>query len=180
MLTLLFAQSDIYKESINTRDKILPCLVNIETIEIKMTFNFPHLEMSNQPHYSLSSFKPGYGTKQLLSEKTDDFWQSDGPQPHFINIQFRKRTTVISISLYIDFKQDESYAPKIVSIRGGTSFDNLHELLKKDLHEPNGWITLDLERASCFCMQVMVLQNHQNGKDTHIRGIRVQSVQNEE
>ena len=39
--------------------------------------------------WSLSSCKPGFGIDQLRDNNFDTYWQSDGPQPHLISIQFR-------------------------------------------------------------------------------------------
>ncbi|OON16231.1 Anaphase-promoting complex, subunit 10, partial [Opisthorchis viverrini] len=61
--------------------------------------------------WSLSSCKPGHGIDQLLDESTDTFWQSDGPQPHCVNIQFPQKTTLTRLCLYTDYKADESYTP---------------------------------------------------------------------
>ena len=41
----------------------------------------------------------------------ETYWQSDGQLPHLVNIQFRKKTTVQDICIYIDYKLDESYTP---------------------------------------------------------------------
>lgn len=47
--------------------------------------------------------------------------------------------------------------------------------------EPRGWVDVDLEgvgvggRAElrAFVVQIRVLENHQNGKDTHVRGVQI-------
>ena len=47
--------------------------------------------------------------------------------------------------------------------------------------EPHGWIDVDLDgvgvggRAElrAFVVQVKILENHQNGKDTHVRGVQI-------
>ena len=53
----------------------------------------------------------GFGVDQLIDGSLDTYWQSDGPQPHLINIQFRRKTTITDICLYADYKADESYTP---------------------------------------------------------------------
>ncbi len=53
----------------------------------------------------------GCGVGQLLDECMDTFWQSDGVQPHIVNVQFYRKTSVTFVALYIDFKVDESYTP---------------------------------------------------------------------
>ena len=42
-----------------------------------------------------------------------------------------------------------------------------------ELNEPNGWIPVDLGSLKASLIQILVVSNHQNGKDTHIRGIKV-------
>ncbi|VDP87185.1 unnamed protein product [Echinostoma caproni] len=61
--------------------------------------------------WSLSSCKPGHGIEQLMDGSTDTFWQSDGPQPHCVTIQFPQKTTLVRLCLYTDYKADESYTP---------------------------------------------------------------------
>jgi anaphase-promoting complex subunit 10 len=129
---------------------------------------------------ALSSHKPGFGVKELMNLDSNQFWQSDGAQPHYILIHFLKRTICSGISIYINYTQDESYTPKLISIRGGTSIETLTEICKKDTEEMEGWIDIHFDRIGLFCLQILVLQNHQNGKDTHIRGLKIQTQQIEE
>lgn len=56
-------------------------------------------------------FPPGFGVDQLRDNCMETYWQSDGQLPHLVNIQFRKKTTVQDICIYIDYKLDESYTP---------------------------------------------------------------------
>lgn len=44
--------------------------------------------------WSLSTAKPGNGVEQLRDGNLETYWQSDGPQPHLVNIQFHKKTRV--------------------------------------------------------------------------------------
>ena len=61
----------------------------------------------------------------------------------------------------------------------GTSFDTLQEVARKDLVDPLGWFDVALctgEHAAhvfTFMVQITVLQNYQNGKDTHVRAIKL-------
>eukprot|EP00965_Chrysotila_dentata_P147455 4867642-Pleurochrysis_carterae.AAC.2 len=123
--------------------------------------------------------------------------RSDGPQPHLINIQFPRKMRVHEIAIYTDFKLDESYTPAKISIRAGTTFHDLQEIHVQELSEPSGWVTIlppkpektgeeqdtqsteataDDPSASMLrthFIQVAVLANHQNGRDTHIRQVKV-------
>ena len=46
--------------------------------------------------------------------------------------------------MYIDFKSDESYTPNRISIKAGTIFQDLKEILYIDLKEPSGWYMFPL------------------------------------
>lgn len=142
-------------------------------------------EVGNQAVWSLSSCKPGFGVEQLRDNNLETYWQSDGPQPHLVNIQFRKKTTIKDVCLYADYKLDESYTPNKISIRAGNHFHDLQEIEVKELMEPSGWVVIPLKDANdepirSFLIQIAVLSNHQNGRDTHIRQIKVHSPINEE
>ncbi|KAI9202715.1 anaphase-promoting complex, subunit 10/DOC domain-containing protein [Polychytrium aggregatum] len=139
-------------------------------------------DVSSYGHWSVSSYKQGFGVDQLQSDSFEHYWQSDGPQPHLLTIKFPRRIPIQQISLYLDFKQDESYTPSRLSIRSGTSFQDLHELKLIDLDEPSGWINVPIQEdpdtesskpLKTQLLQIAVLANHQNGKDTHIRQIKI-------
>uniref|UniRef100_A0A0K0DFE8 Anaphase-promoting complex subunit 10 n=1 Tax=Angiostrongylus cantonensis TaxID=6313 RepID=A0A0K0DFE8_ANGCA len=143
------------------------------------------------------------------------YWQSDGPQPHTVTIEFPKKTDICFVMMYLDFKNDESYTPsKLVFLREisggnkaakshfsldvfpcgfriivqiGSSLVHLDDGVPVEFNEPTGW-----EFISCFhsrslfqfidlrsrrtnrpsramVIQLQVVHNHQNGRDTHIR-----------
>lgn len=51
----------------------------------------PLREIGDDAVWCLSSAKPGNGVEQLRDDSADTFWQSDGPQPHLVNVQFMKK-----------------------------------------------------------------------------------------
>ncbi|CAM9275203.1 unnamed protein product [Ectocarpus sp. 12 AP-2014] len=151
-------------------------------------------EIGREAVWSLSSAKPGNGVDQLRDDSTDTYWQSDGGQPHLINIQFHKKMTVVEIAFHLDFSSDESYTPKKLSIRAGSSFHDLVEVTIKELHEPVGWVRVPLFAPGgggaaaiaadaaggaegpvlrAHFVQICVVAMHQNGRDTHIRQVKV-------
>jgi len=137
-------------------------------------------EVGCQAIWSLSSCKPGYGVDQLRSPSVEHYWQSDGQLPHLVNIQFRRKTTIRDICIFTDFKLDESYTPSKISIRCGTHFNDLQEQEVIELSEPVGWVQIFLKDMRdrpirTFMLQLAVLSNHQNGRDTHLRQIRIHS-----
>lgn len=159
-------------------------------------------EVGSQAVWSLSSCKPGlqiniwsiligqyilfvgFGVDQLRDNCLETYWQSDGPQPHLVNIQFRRKTTIQDVCIYADYKLDESYTPNRISVRAGNHFHDLQEVELIDLSEPSGWVSISLKDSNdapirAFLIQIAVISNHQNGRDTHIRQIKVHSpVQN--
>jgi anaphase-promoting complex subunit 10 len=81
--------------------------------------------MGKNAAWSVSSCKPGNGVTTLRDDNLETYWQSDGLQPHLINIQFQKKVKLQLVVLYVDFKLDESYTPSKISIRAGDGFHNL-------------------------------------------------------
>ncbi|KAF3837516.1 hypothetical protein F7725_004980 [Dissostichus mawsoni] len=73
----------------------------------------------------------------------------------------REETTVKLLCIYADYKSDESYTPSKISVRVGNNFHNLQEIRRTN------------DPISTFMIQIAVLANHQNGRDTHMRQIKV-------
>ncbi|KAH1260335.1 Anaphase-promoting complex subunit 10 [Glycine max] len=144
-------------------------------------------EMGKKAAWSVSSCKPGNGVSSLRDDNLETYWhhsfrayRSDGGQPHLVNIQFQKNVRLQLIVLYVDFKLDESYTPSKVSIRAGDGFHNLKEIKTVELVKPTGWVYLSLSGVdprdtfvNTFMLQIAVLSNHLNGRDTHVRQIKV-------
>ncbi|CAO3669494.1 unnamed protein product [Umbelopsis vinacea] len=85
-------------------------------------------EIGEDAIWSVSSFRPDWGVEKLRDNNPLTYWQSDCPQPHFphsVNILFHRATIIKQVSIFVDFNQDESYTPKQISIRGGTTFRDL-------------------------------------------------------
>jgi len=135
-------------------------------------------EVGGAATWSLSSCKPGYGVHQLRDGCVDTYWQSDGQLPHLVNIQFRRKTTIQSVAVFTDYKLDESYTPTRISIRVGTNFNDLQEIEVVELQEPTGWVEIPLKDMNerlvrTFLLQIAVIQNHQQGRDTHLRQVKI-------
>ncbi|CAN6813245.1 unnamed protein product [Brassica oleracea] len=137
-------------------------------------------EMGKNAAWSVSSCKPGNGVNALRDDNLETYWQSDGLQPHLINIQFQKKVRLQLVALYVDFKLDESYTPSKISVRAGDGFHNLKEVKSVELVKPSGWVSISLSGAdpretfvNTFMLQIAMLSNHLNGRDTHIRQIKV-------
>lgn len=132
------------------------------------------MEVGKLAVWTLSTAKHGNGVAQLRDNNFETFWQSDGQQPHLITIQFHKLTHVRRLDLYLDYKLDESYTPQVMQVRSGLS-TAMHQMIKvKDIEveEPSGWINTNLD-VKTLCLQIAILSNHQNGRDTHVRQVNV-------
>ncbi|XP_062000736.1 anaphase-promoting complex subunit 10 [Rosa rugosa] len=137
-------------------------------------------EMGKNAAWSVSSWKSGNGVSYLLDDNLDTYWQSDGAQPHSVNIQFQKKVKLQLVVLYVDFKLDESYTPSKISIRAGDGFHNLKDIKTVELDKPRGWVHISLSGndaretfVNTFMLQISVLSNHLNGRDTHVRQIKL-------
>lgn len=141
-------------------------------------------ELGVEAVFSISSAKPGNGVDQLRDNILETYWQSDGSFPHLINIQFLRKVSLTKLCLYLDYATDESYTPKKVSVSIGTCLHDLSDIITVDMNEPCGWVVVDLTKSlklqeddtNCIrahLLQVKVLAMHQNGKDTHIRQLKI-------
>ncbi|XP_062520525.1 anaphase-promoting complex subunit 10-like [Corticium candelabrum] len=141
-------------------------------------------EIGDEAVWSVSSCKVGFGVQQLRDGNLDSYWQSDGTQPHLIDIQFPRKTAIQELGVYTDFRIDESYTPSKISVRAGSHYHDLEEVTVVTLTEPVGWTTILLtnkhnQLCRAFHVQVAILANHQNGRDTHLRQIRVYTSPND-
>lgn len=64
--------------------------------------------------------------------------------------------------------------------RCGTNFNDLQEIEVVELNEPSGWVVIPLKDLNdrlvrSFMIQIAVIANHQQGRDTHLRQISVHS-----
>ena len=62
--------------------------------------------------------------------------------------------------------------------RVGTNFNDLQEIEVVELQEPTGWVEIPLKHINdklvrTFLLQIAVIQNHQQGRDTHLRQVKV-------
>lgn len=148
---------------------------------------------------------------------------SDGPQPHYITIEFPRRVAIQvcyldlcvtsssidhrglskKLSIHLSFTLDDSYTPATLAVRAGTSPMDLQDIRIVTLEKPDGWYTFDVsaepnddgdglcvldwlicstaDRSTLECrrpvhaylLQIIIVANHMNGKDTHVRGLKV-------
>lgn len=155
------------------------CILQIKKKIINKRFSIWLNRLNNIPHLN-RFFISGFGVDQIRDDCMETYWQSDGQLPHLVNIQFRRKTIVRDICIYIDYRLDESYTPGRISVRAGTNFNDLQEVEVVELNEPYGWVrimTKDINDSmlKTYMLQIAVITNHQNGRDTHMRQIKVHS-----
>ncbi|KAG4434694.1 hypothetical protein IFR05_009804 [Cadophora sp. M221] len=139
-------------------------------------------EIGNLASWTVSSCKPGCGVDALRDDDTGLFWQSDGPQPHHLNIHFSRLVSILSIRIFLDFEADESYTPTRITLLAGTGYHDLIPFAALNFEQPKGWLDVPLDHVGggldgktlrAFLVQVRIVENHQNGKDTHVRGLKI-------
>ncbi|KAF2622514.1 hypothetical protein BU25DRAFT_452037 [Macroventuria anomochaeta] len=104
-------------------------------------------EISTLASWTVSSSKPGCSIPQLRHPSPSLFWQSDGPQPHYLNIHFFKLVRIVGLRLYLDFEQDESYTPTRIIFLAGSGMNNLQEWGEMRLESPRGWVWADFSNV---------------------------------
>eukprot|EP00892_Ulva_mutabilis_P012186 jgi/Ulvmu1/933/UM102_0016.1 len=107
-------------------------------------------EIGHLAVWTVTSAKPGNGVELLRDGSKDTYWQSDGTQPHLVDIQFQKKMHIKELALYLDYRLDESYTPKHISVRAGNSFTDMTEIHTQELDEPHGWIRIPLLTQNIF------------------------------
>ena len=158
--------------------------INKKGLTVKPESDSNRRDIGNEGIWSLSSSKIGNGIEQLRDDNLSTFWQSDDIQPHFILIQYLKKTRISEVWLYLDYKIDESYTPSKISIRIENSFNEMVDIRTIEYEEPIGWFPIYLEEKNSdsktikpyiktMTLQIMILQNTHNGRDTHIRGVKI-------
>lgn len=137
-------------------------------------------DVSRLAHWKASSSKPGNPIENALDDDHETFWQSDGSQPHQIEVYFSKRMSIVQLMLYFSLIADESYTPRFICIYAGHSPSDALFYKTLEVRNVNGWVSLTFEDSrphdkllKCQYLKFVFPANHENGKDTHLRGIRV-------
>jgi len=94
--------------------------------------------------WSVSSYKFGFGAECLNDDDPETFWHSDGPQPHFITVEFPSKVAIQKLSIFLCFPLDDSYTPSTMCIRAGTGPADLQDVRVVTFEKPDGWITFDI------------------------------------
>jgi anaphase-promoting complex subunit 10 len=65
-----------------------------------------------------------------------------------------------------------------ITVRSGISFNDLQDLQTAEFTEPSGWVIIKLDKKfgrphRAWMIQIAIVSNHQNGRDTHVRQVKV-------
>ncbi|KAH9387179.1 anaphase-promoting complex subunit 10 [Nematocida major] len=118
----------------------------------------------------LSTYKAGHGPDELFSENLDQFWHTDGNLPHYIEIEFPVVMKLVEIRMNLGYTQDKSYIPKEIEIRCGKTRDGIGSLKTVMISDKMPVVGIPVNEECCF-LQMIILSNHQEGRDSRIRGL---------
>ncbi|KRX42550.1 Anaphase-promoting complex subunit 10, partial [Trichinella britovi] len=155
-------------------------------VKIRCTDRLPALlltgkeyqDISDEAAWVVSSYKQGYGIMELRSPSFETYWQTSGTQPHLLTLYFRRLSLVSHLCIYLNAPVDDSYTPKKLSIRRGTQLCDLVENRIVHLEDQKGWAVIPLavpkrNFISAFIIQIAILENNLNGRDSCIRQLRI-------
>lgn len=143
------------------------------------------VDMGHKGYWTLSSCKPGNGLGQLLDPNLLTFCQTNGSGPHFLKIEFNCCFKLNEIWIYFDFNKDESYTPCEVEVQVLSTNLFYSTITTSSFKTPNGWYRIKLQLfnknyVKTQGIKLNFVQNHDKGKDTHLRGIKLFALKESE
>ncbi|AET38306.1 anaphase promoting complex subunit DOC1 Ecym_2591 [Eremothecium cymbalariae DBVPG len=166
---------EYHEEDINSELFLMKYTQGLQMLE-----NQGYVDITSLAYWKPSSFKAGYPIENALDDNPGTFWQSDGSQPHTIDVFFSKRVDIIQLAMYFSLFIDESYTSETIRLYAGHSPSDATYYKTLEVRNVNGWVKFTFEdnRPSdgllkCQFLRIEVVTNHENGKDTHLRGIRM-------
>uniref|UniRef100_A0A7S1GC50 DOC domain-containing protein n=1 Tax=Bicosoecida sp. CB-2014 TaxID=1486930 RepID=A0A7S1GC50_9STRA len=157
-----------------------PARIEIAAVEELITEG--KRDVGREAVWTLSGAKPGNGVEQLVDDNPDTYWQSDGVQPHTITLTFSRKASLSEVALLLDFRHDESYTPHRLTVLAGTTAHDLRRVVRVRVVEPTGWVCVPLGEPDgvgvarylrAHILQIAITNMHQNGRDTHVRQVKV-------
>lgn len=140
--------------------------------------------VSNLAYWKASSFKTSNPIENVINDYPESYWQSDGSQPHIVDIYFSKRIELALLAVFFGFEIDESYSPKVVKLYVGDSISDLIYYEEWYIGKITQWYVKKFPSLEdregeqnipirCHILRLVFPVNHDNGKDTHLRGVRI-------
>lgn len=129
-------------------------------------------EINKSAIWTVSTVKTGYSISFMFNGKTDKFWQSDSTPPHWICAQFSKQTYISKLSMYLSIQEDGTYTPTEIVIHIGDDPSNLTEFKTFEPTHFQGWVDVEIGVSTIF-FRITITKNHQGGRDSRIRLIKL-------
>jgi anaphase-promoting complex subunit 10 len=129
-------------------------------------------EITKSALWTVSTVKGGYAISSMFNRSEDDFWQSDAIPPHWIGAQFSAQTFLSKLSVFLAVDRDDTYTPVELVIYIGNDPTSLAEFKTAEPSKLQGWVDVDLNVSTIF-LKVAITKNHQGGRDSRIRQIRL-------
>ena len=101
-------------------------------------------EVGDRAVWRVSTAKHGNGVRQLRDHDPETFWQSDGQQPHLVDITFKELTPLTHVAIHLQHDVDDSYTPHAMSVRAGTHAGDLADVASMTFESPKGWVVVAL------------------------------------
>lgn len=118
----------------------------------------------------VSTFKQGHGIDELFSDTLEKYWHTDGNLPHHIEIEFEEIRHLLEIRITLGHTQDKSYIPREIDVRCGKTRNTMELVKKVTITDKLSMASIPVEKDCCF-LQMIILSNHQDGRDSRIRGL---------
>ncbi|KRY15519.1 Anaphase-promoting complex subunit 10, partial [Trichinella patagoniensis] len=149
-----------------------------ESIPEQLLHGREYFDISDEAAWVVSTYKRGHSVPALRDASLNTYWQTNGPLPHLLTLYFNRLTLISHLCIYVDTDVDGSYTPKTLSIRRGTQLCDMVENVLVHLANFKGWAVIPLcargrNFVSAFILQIAILANHLNGRDSCIRQIKV-------
>lgn len=117
--------------------------------------NFNSKDLTEVGLWKASTCKKGNGVNLIRnSSDNNNFWQSDGDFPHYIEINFNKIEYITEIWIYLNYAIDESYTPRRMILKTESICGDIYNLLFIDIDvDPislNGWAKIDLKNLKFY------------------------------
>ncbi|KAJ3145883.1 Anaphase-promoting complex subunit 10 [Geranomyces michiganensis] len=143
MITNRFGQTPVLPIALPST--ALPSLLLPSTARTRPRATPPDREVSALARLSVSSFKEEHPPQRLLDGDAETYWQSDGPQPHYITLEFPQRMSLTKLALRVDHLKDESYTPRSIDVRAGNCLYDLQDVQRYNIAaETTGWVEFSL------------------------------------
>ncbi|CCD26890.1 anaphase promoting complex subunit DOC1 NDAI_0I03220 [Naumovozyma dairenensis CBS 421] len=142
-------------------------------------------DVTHLAYWKPSSTKVNFPIENALNHDPNSYWQSDGKQPHRMDIYFSKFMNLKYLAFYLSQFQDESYTPREIKIYYGNGPNDCRLFVHVIIQSVNGWFLIPTDTARCVDMEVTVTElncrflrfefpfNFEHGKDTHLRGMKI-------